>query len=341
MLPKIRKIKHNKKIEIIDGLFNDEDIKYLYNPKRNMSYGWKANSGKDYDPGHWNYFVCGVKDSKDEIYNVDYQTKPEFTNSQLFGVWNKIKKVIGDRRILRCYFNGYTYGTEGYVHKDQTETIPGYRQETILVYCTKDWKLDWAGETQFFDDKEVVFSTLPLPNRIVCFDSSIPHVARSVSRTYSGLRTILAFKTSVFDIDELRCVEYIKEQTDSINHSKSTFFEHLYNTYNILKNMGLPQDVCIAGLFHSVYGTEYFKCALPVTREEIKELIGEYSESLAYSFCTLPNRTSTIINEGKKGNSKLFHLACIEYANLLEQQPRIGNEKMKQSIDELYSIIYN
>ena len=103
--------------------------------------------------------------------------------------------------------------------------------------------------------------------------------------------------------------------------------------------MGLSQDICIAGLFHAVYGTTYFKHNLTISREEVRELIGDYAEHLVYTFCSMPDRTTTIINENKKGNTKMFHLACIEYANLVEQQPRFNG--LQNSINTLYSIIYD
>jgi SM-20-related protein len=334
-------IDYTKKIEVIDGLLTESDIKYLHSPKRQMSYGWLSNGKKKYDHGHWNYFVSGANTPEEEKLNMDCQFNPEFLNSSISIIWNRLKRIIGERKVIRCYFNGYTYGTEGYVHRDTVDEVPGWKQETVLIYCSNEWKADWAGETQFLceDQKEIVYSTMPLPNRIVCFDSSIPHVARSVSRSYPGLRTILAFKTSVFNIDEQQCIDYIKERTEGIPHSRSTFFEHLYGTYEILKGLGLSQDVCMAGLFHAIYGTTYFKHDLTVDRDEVKRLIGDYAEHLAYEFCSMPNRTPNIITNSKKGNAKSFHLACIEYANLLEQAPRFEGKKIRETIDELYSII--
>ena len=334
-------IDYTKKIEVIDGILTESDIKYLNSPKRQMSYGWVSNGKKKYDHGHWNYFVSGAKNPEEEKLNMDCQHNPEFLNSSIGIIWNRLKRIIGERKVIRCYFNGYTYGTEGYVHRDSVDEIPGWGQETILIYCSDEWKADWAGETQFLseDRKDIVYSTMPLPNRIVCFDSNIPHVARSVSRSYPGLRTILAFKTSVFKIDEQQCIDYIKERTEGIPHSRSTFFEHLYGTYEILKGLGLSRDVCMAGLFHAIYGTSYFKHNLTVNRDEVKRLIGDYAEQLAYEFCSMTNRTPNIIANSKEGNVKLFHLACIEYANLLEQAPRFEGKKIRETIDELYSIV--
>ena len=341
----IKKIEYDKKIEIVHGLFNESEIDYLHSPNRNMSYGWKSASNKNYDPGHWNCFITGYESVSTELENQDQQYNLDFIDSQTAVIWKKIKRIFGERNLLRCYFNGYTYGTEGYIHTDQVKTIPGYRQETILIYCTKEWHADWAGETQFLaeDQQEIVYSTLPLSNRIVCFDSSIPHVGRSVSRRYQGLRTILAFKTSVIDIDETKCIQFIQEKTKSIPHSHTTFFEHLYGTYNILKSISMPQYVCIAGLFHAIYGTEYFKHDLEISRDDVIALIGKDAEHLVYTYSSLNSRTPAIKNNATENpdNLESYFLACIEFSNLLEQAPRLNSTNLNQDVEELRSIIFD
>ena len=49
---------------------------------------------------------------------------------------------------------------------------------------------------------------------------------------------------NIFNFDEIEitekektCIEYIKSLTESIQHSNTTFFKHLYNTFRILKNL--------------------------------------------------------------------------------------------------------
>jgi hypothetical protein len=111
----------------------------------------------------------------------------------------------------------------------------------------------------------------------------------------------------------------------NIPHSKTTFANHLTGTYNILKSMNMPQDVRIAGLFHAIYGTESFSHNQHVTRDDVKNMIGEYAEDLVYTFCAAKNRTKSICDGTISYDKvKTHHLACIEYANLLEQSPRIN-----------------
>jgi hypothetical protein len=73
-------------------------------------------------------------------------------------------------------------------------------------------------------------------------------------------------------------------------HSGRTLLEHLVGVYKILHEGFAPLHVCDAGLFHSVYGTAYFK---PKTisldnRDIVKDIIGEEAENLAFMFCVIP-----------------------------------------------------
>lgn len=80
--------------------------------------------------------------------------------------------------------------------------------------------------------------------------------------------------------------------TEDIGHSRRTFFAHLTGTYTLLKNWGNPEEVCAGGLFHSIYGTEFFRTQVVqvAEREKIVALIGARAERLAYYFCAAGRR---------------------------------------------------
>src|SRR5262245_31983563 len=67
--------------------------------------------------------------------------------------------------------------------------------------------------------------------------------------------------------------------------------EHLNATFDILADWGAPEEVRLAGLFHSVYGTEAFDHpTLPpdgLSRLRVRGAIGTAAERLAYLFCAL------------------------------------------------------
>jgi hypothetical protein len=76
---------------------------------------------------------------------------------------------------------------------------------------------------------------------------------------------------------------------DDQPHSTKTYLGHLIAVHRLMENEGCGLDACRAGLFHSVYGTELFQgFKLPLERRaEIRALIGERAELLAYLNCAM------------------------------------------------------
>src|SRR5262245_7490582 len=72
-------------------------------------------------------------------------------------------------------------------------------------------------------------------------------------------------------------------------HTGKTYIGHLLAVHRLLEEQGCGLDACRAGLFHSVYGTEQFQgFKLPLERRaEVRELIGERAERLAYLNCAM------------------------------------------------------
>lgn len=98
-----------------------------------------------------------------------------------------------------------------------------------------------------------------------------------------------------------------------IPHSGATLLDHLVGTYDLLLDWGAPDATCVAGLFHSVYGTPRFKQVLTDDRELIKDAIGPEAESLVWKF-------SKVSNFGEIDGA----LALIWKANRLEQDRRLS-----------------
>lgn len=65
--------------------------------------------------------------------------------------------------------------------------------------------------------------------------------------------------------------------------------EHLMNTYDDLKRLGVEEEVAIAGGLHSIYGTKAFKhvSVKPEKRPVLRDLFGERSERLAWLFANI------------------------------------------------------
>jgi hypothetical protein len=143
-----------------------------------------------------------------------------------------------------------------------------------------------------------------------------------------------------------------KHGANSTPHSGRTLLTHLKNTYLILEKSGHPESICRAGLFHSVYGTQYFKKQTLKFQERkaLQVLIGEEAENLAWLFCTL-DRPKTFENYFKHRDGSLTEfvsefqeqhateqlplmmetlpaLLSIEAANLLDQKLLWRNSRL-------------
>jgi len=82
--------------------------------------------------------------------------------------------------------------------------------------------------------------------------------------------------------------------TEDVPHSgEKGFLAHLVAVFRDLEAWGCDRDLCRAGLFHSIYGTELFRrWSLPLERRgDVQALIGERAERLAFVNCMM-DRTS-------------------------------------------------
>ena len=92
--------------------------------------------------------------------------------------------------------------------------------------------------------------------------------------------------------------------TEDVPHSgEKGFLAHLVAVARDLESWGCDRDVCRAGLFHSIYGTELFRrWSLPLERRgEVRALIGERAEWLAFVNCMM-DRTSFEVLLESQGN---------------------------------------
>ena len=76
---------------------------------------------------------------------------------------------------------------------------------------------------------------------------------------------------------------------EQVPHTQKSYLAHLIAVYRDLASHGCPEDVCRAGMFHSIYGTEKFQgFTLPLARRaHVRDLIGERAERLAYLNCAM------------------------------------------------------
>lgn len=145
------------------------------------------------------------------------------------------------------------------------------------------------------------------------------------------------------DFEEINKFTFLENLTKNVNHSGGSFYDHLYNTGQILYQLGEPEYICDAGLYHSIYDTAYFKANLGVDRNTIKNIIGSKAENLVYIFCNLENRTEALLNRQDIPKDIHIDLLKIEYANAIEQNHQGAN--LSKSINliqkHLFTLLYS
>src|SRR6516164_8006160 len=80
---------------------------------------------------------------------------------------------------------------------------------------------------------------------------------------------------------------------EQVPHTNKSYLAHLVAVYRLMEACDCTEEVCRAGMFHSIYGTQQFqgfKLALD-ERETIRNLIGERAEKLAYLNCAMDRAT--------------------------------------------------
>jgi hypothetical protein len=125
-----------------------------------------------------------------------------------------------------------------------------------------------------------------------------------------------------------------------VSHTQKTYLAHAIGVYRDMQSWDSEEDLCLAALFHSIYGTEGFQdFTLPLERrEEMRGLIGERAERLAYLNCAMDRATLDAGLEQTEGPYRLrdrlaeeeIELSTEEYNDLcrlhlcdwLEQAPR-------------------
>src|SRR4051794_15715342 len=76
---------------------------------------------------------------------------------------------------------------------------------------------------------------------------------------------------------------------ERVAHTQKTYLGHLIAVYRLMEAQGCDAELCRAGMFHSIYGTQQFQgFTLPLERRaDVRRLIGERAERLAYLNCAI------------------------------------------------------
>jgi hypothetical protein len=103
-------------------------------------------------------------------------------------------------------------------------------------------------------------------------------------------RALAVTEDNGMDKDFKRMTDFLVGMgVEQVPYTHKSYLAHLIAVHRDLEQQGCPEDVCRAGMFHSIYGTERFQgftLALE-RRHEVRKLIGERAERLAYLNCAI------------------------------------------------------
>lgn len=300
-----------------------------------MAYGSRSNSQTD-PHGHWSrkFVAAGRHNLADVAPVLDANEALEAVNvAWKFLNLTRLKNGV----LIRCYLNGYTYGTDGYFHTDSNRAD----EHTAILFMNESWDPDWAGETVFLDERgDIARAVLPRRNRAIIFPARMRHAGRGVSRKCMALRQTLIFKVRKRRSGNFEKLSGFLSNRGAarIAHQEGSLHDHLVRTFSILESRGFEEQVCFGGGLHAIYGTNAFAHALmtPADRATIASRFGAEAERLAYLFSVL-DRPGTlespqelkhdmvVLEQRDKRKVELplktyEDLRAIECANLLDQK---------------------
>lgn len=118
----------------------------------------------------------------------------ELSDSEFFNDYllNIIRDVTDEPDLVleRVYANGHVFADKALPH------IDGHYDDcrTFLLYSNPEWNHLWGGKTCFFNRDNTYTYVNPEPNKAVFFPGQRKHYAEEVSRTFTSLRTTIAWK---------------------------------------------------------------------------------------------------------------------------------------------------
>jgi SM-20-related protein len=313
--------------------------------KQPLVYGSRSNFKTD-PHGHWNRDF--VSAGPHNLADVSSTLEGDESFGPVDAAWKFLRDVrLPGHVLIRCYLNGYTYGTEGYFHPDSERPD----EHTAILYMNDYWEPDWAGETVFLTEGgDIAKAVLPRHNRAVIFPSNVEHAGRAVSRKCMILRSTLVFKARRRRSDDFEGLSVFLREVGAVNrhHQVGTLHDHLVRTFSLLEAKGLEPSVCFGGGLHAIYGTSTFDGGVLAldSRDRVISEFGERAEELAFLFSTIKRPTtlesplrldadSSVVElvDGltlELPRSTFDDLRIIECANLSDQRQLARHQVLRQ-----------
>jgi SM-20-related protein len=275
-------------IRVLDDFFPPDAYDGLSEmiAKEPLAYGSRSNPRTDPN-GHWSRSF--VEASRTNLADVSSDLKSDERLAPLARAWCFLHDTqLAEEVLIRCYLNGYTYGTDGYFHVDSQRPD----EHTTVVYMNDYWEPDWAGESVFLDARgEILKSVLPRRNRTIIFPADLQHAGRGVSRKCTVLRKTLIFKTRKRQSRNFEKLSAFLRHAGATKHGhkSGTLHDHLVRTFALLEAKGYDESVCLGGGLHAIYGTNAYQPTVlsESDRGKVTQEFGKRAEELASLFAKL------------------------------------------------------
>ena len=175
-----RMIIDSKKIFVIDNVLGKEELKILF---------------KEIQKGHWQRGQHNSKEtSKNKFWTYYWEPNSAVCNFLFDRMRPFLKSCFKSNKsyqVHMSYANSNFYGDSLYPHKDSD--IVG--RVSGLYYLNPEWKLNWGGETIFYNSKnQAEFCVSPSPGKLVLFESDILHRGSVPDKSCHVERIIANFK---------------------------------------------------------------------------------------------------------------------------------------------------
>lgn len=226
------------------------------------------------------------------------------------------------------------------VHTDRPEL--GFETHRLVINLNNDFEDEDGGHLAILRSRnpsDVYQFIRPLRNHVFAFEMSensfhaVTNVRRKerfsvvfsfthVANTFEHCKPIYSLHKEAAKISIPKTLEKQLQTLGAhkAQHSRSTLLSHLMGTYRILKLWGCEEYLCLAGLFHSIYGLDKGNGLLTRSdRSFLKAIIGEHAESLVDIFSGDRRWAAITKTTPVKFMSDLIH---IELANYFEQATR-------------------
>lgn len=166
-------------IEIFDNFLDDSEIERLYEICTLLEFSLQGRSKMSHHKDYQDREISLIKVVDKDLKSYNFFKK----------IQDKISDKLGtEYSHFLSYINAFKFSDASLSHTDFTLPNKLGLSKTALIYCNKEWDIDWGGETIFMDkltkDAEIIKSIIPKPGRLVIFDSEIPHAARMPNILY-------------------------------------------------------------------------------------------------------------------------------------------------------------